>query len=44
MIELATEKKMAPITSRQREVVELIAAGCPATQSFAVFKRDRRIG
>ena len=28
MIELATEKKMAPITSRQREVVELIAAGC----------------
>lgn len=28
MIELATEKKMAPITPRQREVVELIAAGC----------------
>jgi DNA-binding CsgD family transcriptional regulator len=28
MIELATEKKMAPITIRQREVVALIAAGC----------------
>jgi len=28
MIELATEKKMAPITNRQREVVALIAAGC----------------
>ena len=28
MIELATEKKMAPITLRQREVVALIAAGC----------------
>jgi DNA-binding CsgD family transcriptional regulator len=28
MIELATEKKMAPITPRQREVVALIAAGC----------------
>ena len=28
MIELATEKKMAPITVRQREVVALIAAGC----------------
>jgi DNA-binding CsgD family transcriptional regulator len=28
MIELATEKQMAPITPRQREVVALIAAGC----------------
>jgi ATP/maltotriose-dependent transcriptional regulator MalT len=28
MIELATERKMAPITLRQREVVALIAAGC----------------
>ena len=28
MIELATEKKTAPITARQREVVALIAAGC----------------
>ena len=28
MIELATDKKMAPITLRQREVVALIAAGC----------------
>lgn len=28
MIELATERKSAPITERQREVVALIAAGC----------------
>ena len=28
MIELATDRKTAPITPRQREVVELIAAGC----------------
>jgi ATP/maltotriose-dependent transcriptional regulator MalT len=28
MIELVTEKKAAPITARQREVVALIAAGC----------------
>lgn len=28
MIELVTEKKAAPITTRQREVVALIAAGC----------------
>ena len=28
MIELATERKTAPITPRQREVVALIAAGC----------------
>jgi DNA-binding CsgD family transcriptional regulator len=28
MIELATERKTAPITPRQREVVGLIAAGC----------------
>lgn len=28
MIELATERKAAPITARQREVVALIAAGC----------------
>ena len=28
MIELATEKRAAPITPRQREVVALIAAGC----------------
>jgi DNA-binding CsgD family transcriptional regulator len=28
MIELATERKTAPITERQREVVALIAAGC----------------
>lgn len=28
MIELGTEKKAAPITARQREVVALIAAGC----------------
>jgi ATP/maltotriose-dependent transcriptional regulator MalT len=28
MIELATERKTAPITLRQREVVALIAAGC----------------
>ena len=28
MIELATERKTAPITVRQREVVALIAAGC----------------
>ena len=28
MIELATERKTAPITARQREVVALIAAGC----------------
>jgi DNA-binding CsgD family transcriptional regulator len=28
MIELATERKPAPITPRQREVVALIAAGC----------------
>jgi DNA-binding CsgD family transcriptional regulator len=28
MIELATERKPAPITARQREVVALIAAGC----------------
>jgi len=28
MIELATEKRVAPITPRQREVVALIAAGC----------------
>lgn len=28
MIELATERKAAPITTRQREVVALIAAGC----------------
>lgn len=28
MIELATQKKAAPITERQREVVALIAAGC----------------
>ena len=27
MIELATERKTAPITDRQREVVALIAAG-----------------
>jgi ATP/maltotriose-dependent transcriptional regulator MalT len=28
MIELATERRAAPITRRQREVVALIAAGC----------------
>jgi ATP/maltotriose-dependent transcriptional regulator MalT len=28
MIELATQKKAAAITARQREVVALIAAGC----------------
>jgi ATP/maltotriose-dependent transcriptional regulator MalT len=28
MIELATERRAAPITERQREVVALIAAGC----------------
>ena len=28
MIELATQRRAAPITSRQREVVALIAAGC----------------
>lgn len=28
MIELATERRAAPITDRQREVVSLIAAGC----------------
>ena len=28
MIELATDRKTAPITPRQREVVALIAAGC----------------
>jgi len=28
MIELATERKTTPITSRQREVIALIAAGC----------------
>ena len=28
MIELATDRKTAPITFRQREVVALIAAGC----------------
>ena len=28
MIDLATERKTAPITPRQREVVALIAAGC----------------
>ncbi len=28
MMELATEQKTTPITPRQREVVELIAAGC----------------
>ena len=28
MIELTTERKTAPITERQREVVALIAAGC----------------
>jgi DNA-binding CsgD family transcriptional regulator len=28
MIELATERRPAPITPRQREVVALIAAGC----------------
>jgi ATP/maltotriose-dependent transcriptional regulator MalT len=28
MIELATARKPAPITERQREVVALIAAGC----------------
>lgn len=28
MIELATQKRAAPITPRQREVVALIAAGC----------------
>ncbi|MGH3132278.1 MAG: helix-turn-helix domain-containing protein [Gaiellaceae bacterium] len=28
MIELATERRAAPITQRQREVVALIAAGC----------------
>ena len=28
MIELATERKTAPITLRQHEVVALIAAGC----------------
>jgi ATP/maltotriose-dependent transcriptional regulator MalT len=28
MIELATERRPAPITQRQREVVALIAAGC----------------
>lgn len=28
MIELATQRKTAPITERQREVVALIAAGC----------------
>jgi DNA-binding CsgD family transcriptional regulator len=28
MIDLATERKTAPITARQREVVALIAAGC----------------
>jgi DNA-binding CsgD family transcriptional regulator len=28
MIELATERRTAPITERQREVVALIAAGC----------------
>ena len=28
MIDLATDKKQAPITARQREVVALIAAGC----------------
>jgi DNA-binding CsgD family transcriptional regulator len=28
MIELATERRAAPITARQREVVALIAAGC----------------
>ena len=28
MIELATERRTAPITARQREVVTLIAAGC----------------
>ena len=28
MIEMVNEKKAAPITARQREVVALIAAGC----------------
>jgi DNA-binding CsgD family transcriptional regulator len=28
MMELATERKTAPLTARQREVVALIAAGC----------------
>jgi ATP/maltotriose-dependent transcriptional regulator MalT len=28
MIELVTEKKAVPLTTRQREVVALIAAGC----------------
>lgn len=28
MIELATERRAAPITERQRDVVALIAAGC----------------
>jgi len=28
MIELATEKRAAPITERQRDVIALIAAGC----------------
>lgn len=28
MLELATDRKTAPITPRQREVVALIAAGC----------------
>lgn len=28
MIDLATDRKQAPITARQREVVALIAAGC----------------
>lgn len=28
MIELATERRAAPITERQRDVIALIAAGC----------------
>jgi ATP/maltotriose-dependent transcriptional regulator MalT len=28
MIDLATERRPAPITARQREVITLIAAGC----------------
>jgi DNA-binding CsgD family transcriptional regulator len=28
MIDLSTERKTAPITARQREVIALIAAGC----------------